>query len=131
MKKYVLKIITVILIISTLLIYIPTISSASFLDNVIKSANDFTSSDNDQRIVNSVDGSQIIGTTKTIYNILIVAGIIIASGVILVLGIQIMMGSLEQKAKAKEMLIPFVIGCIVIFGSLTIWRFVVNIASSV
>ena len=131
MKKVIVKIITAILIISALIVYIPTISSASFLDNVIKSAGEFTKTENDPSITNSVNDSQILDTTKTIYSILMTAGIIIAAGVILVLGIQIMMGSLEQKAKAKEMLIPFVVGCVVIFGSLTIWRFVVNIASSI
>ena len=131
MKKVIVKIITAILIISALIVYIPTISSASFLDNVIKSAGEFTKTENDPSITNSVNDSQILDTTKTIYSILMTAGIIIAAGVILVLGIQIMIGSLEQKAKAKEMLIPFVVGCVVIFGSLTIWRFVVNIASSI
>lgn len=45
----------------------------------------------------------------------------------IIIGIQFMVASAEDKAKVKEALVPYVIGCIVIFGAFTIWSTVVNI----
>ena len=60
-----------------------------------------------------------------IYNILLIAGTAIAVIVGAILGIQFMTGSLEQKVKVKESLIPFVVGCIVVFGAFGIWKLVI------
>ena len=40
-----------------------------------------------------------------------------------------MCGSVEQQAKVKEMLMPYAIGCIVIFGAFGIWKLAVTIFS--
>ena len=40
-----------------------------------------------------------------------------------------MLGSIEEKANIKESLIPFVIGCIVVFGAFGIWRIFVSLGS--
>lgn len=130
MKKNIMKIIAII-IISALIVYIPVVSKAGFIDDIIDAASGFINSKNDESVVNSVNETQIVETSHEIYNLLMYAGLIVASGVILILGIQIMTGSIEQKAKAKEMLIPFVIGCVVVFGSLTIWRMVSEVATSI
>ena len=126
----IIKFVKIILIISFLISSIPTFSSASIIDDVFKDGKDFLSTEPNSTITNSVDGSKIIGTSKDIYNILVTIGIIIASIIILVLGIQFMTGSIEQKAKVKEMLIPFIVGCIIVFGSLAIWRMVTTIVST-
>lgn len=36
-----------------------------------------------------------------------------------------MMASAEDKAKVKESLLPFVVGCVVVFGSFGIWKLLV------
>ena len=46
-----------------------------------------------------------------------------------ILGIQIMWGSIEQQVKAKEMLMPYAAGCVVIFGAFGIWKICVTIFS--
>lgn len=48
-----------------------------------------------------------------------------------ILGIQFMVASAEDKAKVKEALIPYFIGCAIIFGGFTIWSIVVNIGQDV
>ena len=68
--------------------------------------------------------------SDTLYNILLVVGIIIAILVGLIMGIKFIMGSLEEKAEIKNMLIPYVIGCVVVFGAFTIWQIVVNLLQS-
>ena len=40
------------------------------------------------------------------------------------------MGSIEEKAEIKTMLIPYIIGCVVVFGAFTIWKIVVDILQS-
>ena len=59
--------------------------------------------------------------------IAILAGCIIGA----ILGIKIMWGSIEQQVKAKEMLIPYAIGCIVIFGAFGIWKLCINIFAKI
>lgn len=48
-----------------------------------------------------------------------------------ILGIQFMVASAEDKAKVKEAIVPYVVGCIVIFGAFTIWGTAVNIGQDV
>lgn len=68
--------------------------------------------------------------SDTLYNILLVVGIIVAILVGLIMGIKFIMGSLEEKAEIKNMLIPYIIGCVVVFGAFTIWQIVVNLLQS-
>ena len=48
-----------------------------------------------------------------------------------IIGIQFMVASAEDKAKVKEALVPYVIGCAVIFGSFTIWSIAVNLGQDI
>lgn len=41
-----------------------------------------------------------------------------------------MMGSAEEKAEVMKTLIPFVIGCAVLFGAFGIWKFVVLLSGN-
>ena len=38
-----------------------------------------------------------------------------------------MVGGAEEKANIKEVLVPYVVGCIVIFGAFAIWKLIVTI----
>lgn len=42
-----------------------------------------------------------------------------------------MIGSAEEKAKIKDSLVPFVVGCVVVFGAFGFWKVAVNVFSSV
>lgn len=53
-------------------------------------------------------------------------GIIVAVVIAAVLGIQFMIGSVEQQAKVKDAIIPYLVGCVVVFGALGIWRLVIS-----
>lgn len=64
-----------------------------------------------------------------LYNVLLSAGVVIAVIVGTTLGIKFMIGGVEGQVKVKEMLIPFVIGCMVIFGAFGIWKIALNIGS--
>lgn len=69
------------------------------------------------------------GTTE-LYFIVLGIGIAVAVIIGIVLGIQLITSGVEGQAKVKEKLLPYAIGCIVIFGGLGIWRAVVSIAQS-
>ena len=47
-------------------------------------------------------------------------GTFIAVGVLMVIGIRYMMGSLEEKAAYKKSMMPYVIGCFILFGAANI-----------
>ena len=38
-----------------------------------------------------------------------------------------MLGSVDEKAQVKDAIVPFVIGCMVVFGAFGIWRIFINI----
>ena len=47
------------------------------------------------------------------------------------MGIKFIIGSLEEKAEIKAMLIPYVVGCIVVFGAFGIWKLVMETLSAI
>ena len=65
-----------------------------------------------------------------LYNALLIIGIIIAVIVGTILGIKFMIGSVEEKADIKKLLIPYIVGCIVVFGAFGIWKLVVTILAN-
>ena len=65
--------------------------------------------------------------TQDLYNILFFAWLVIAIIVGMILGMQFMTGSVEQKAKVKDALVPYIVGCVIIFGAFGIWKLVVTI----
>ncbi len=61
-----------------------------------------------------------------IYNIFFACGMVIAVGCGVVLGIKFITSSVEGQAKVKELLLPYCIGCLIIFGAFGIWKIVIN-----
>ncbi len=74
-----------------------------------------------------IDSKDLQDVSNTIYNILLLLGIVIAVIVGIVLGIKFMTGSIEEQAKVKESLVPYIAGCAVIFGAFTIWKIVLEV----
>ncbi len=77
-----------------------------------------------------INFDQIKSGLSSLYNVLLVLGIVLAIVIGLVLGIKFLLGSIEEQAQVKEMLIPYVLGCVVIFGAFGIWKLAVTILSS-
>lgn len=130
MKNNVIKKIILILII-TLGIFslINTNVYAGTISDIFHSASDFIETGEQSSEKTGIDDN-LGEMSDTIYNVLLIIGIVIAVIIGLVIGIQFMTGSVEQKAKVKETLIPYIAGCIVIFGAFTIWKIVVTILQS-
>ena len=62
-----------------------------------------------------------------IFETLVIIGtalVVIIGGV---LGIQFMLASVEDRAKIKEALIPYVLGSVIIFGAFGIWKMIITV----
>lgn len=111
-------------------INIPVVKAAGYWDETINDANKFIKNGKDEVDKEAVtDDTVLKNTTDKIYNILLVLGIVLSVIVGGILGIQIMWGSIEQQVKAKEMLLPYAVGCVVIFGTFGIWKICLTIFS--
>ena len=69
--------------------------------------------------------------SNEIFNLLLGIATIVAIIVGAILGIKYMISGLDEKAQVKESLFPYLISCIVVFGSIGIWKIVVVIISEV
>ena len=102
---------------------------ATGIDNIITGADDFISDGTSGRA--PMDVNDLKPMSDTIYNTLLILAIVIAVIVGLFIGIKFMTGSVAEKAEIKKTLIPYIAGCVVIFGAFAIWKLVVEIMSSI
>ena len=79
----------------------------------------------------TTDTTQLKKASNTLYNIFLGVGVAVAVIVGAILGIQFMTAGIDKKVEVKEALIPYVISCIVIFGSFGIWKVLVMILGQV
>lgn len=79
----------------------------------------------------TVDMNQLTSASDEIYNTLTSIGMIVAVIVGMILGITYMMTGAVDKANVKESIMPYLLGCIVIFGAFGIWKLVINVMNGV
>ena len=96
------------------------------IDKTIEDSENFIKTD-DENSNNNIDSQQLSDFFNPIYNVALIIGIIVSVIVGAILGIKFMTGSVEQKADTKKLLIPYVAGCIAVFGAFFIWKLVVTI----
>lgn len=131
------KVVNIITVITLLIIILNTLAVTTYatsadsttIDSVIDGAGDFIKDGERQQA--RIKQEDLQELSSTIYNVLLVIGVIVAAIVGIVLAIKFITGSIEEKADVKAMLIPYVIGCVVVFGAFTIWKIVVDILQSV
>lgn len=69
--------------------------------------------------------------SDTVYNILLVVAIVVAVLLGAILGLKFITEGVEGKAEVMKSLIPYVVGCVVVFGSFTIWKIVVTVLQGI
>lgn len=74
-----------------------------------------------------IDSKELQEFSGSLYNIFLQVGIVMSVIIGGVLGIKFMLASAEEKAELKKMLMVYLVGCIVVFGSFAIWKIVVTI----
>lgn len=91
------------------------------IDSVIGGADDFISGADTK---NTISQEGVDKTVDLIYNVLLAIGMVVAVTAGIILGIRFMVSSTEGKAEIKELLIPYVTGCIIVFAAFGIWKIV-------
>ncbi|MBR0491376.1 MAG: hypothetical protein IJJ82_04935 [Clostridia bacterium] len=100
---------------------------ATDLDTIIDSADSFINSGTD----NKISEENLQKLSESIYSILLIVGVIVAVIIGAILGIRFMTGSVEQQADVKKLLVPYIAGCVVVFGAFGIWKIAVTIIASI
>ena len=113
----------VILAIIFMAIFVP-ISNAFTIDDIITQGDQFIKDGEGNQLL---DEQQLKTNVDQIYDILLTIGVALSVLVGAILGIKYIVGSVEEQAKIKETLIPYIIGCVVVFGAFGIWRLVINL----
>ena len=110
----------------------PTIARAEDMGEVISGADDFLRQGSSEAV-------SVIGNSENhfrenindIFNIAFIIGVALTVIIGGILGIQFMVASADGKAKIKEALVPYIIGCVVIYGAFGIWKIVVTIGNQI
>lgn len=118
--KSMIIILTLIIIINTI-----TISPIYAMSNIIKDGQNFLNKG--QLVDDVIDTEALKSTSDFIFNMFLTIAIVLAIGIGTVLGIKFITSSVEGQAKIKEALVPYVVGCVVIFAAFPIWSFMVNV----
>lgn len=66
-----------------------------------------------------------------IYSVLLPLGVAVTVIIGGIIGIKFMVASAEDKAELKKSLVPYVIGCIVIYGAFGIWKLCIELFSGI
>lgn len=117
MKKTI-KIITILLIIISITMLIPKSLMAGTTTQIKPSDITGEHAGNDKLGIEFQD--KLIEIIRTI-------GVFMAVGVLMVIGIKYISGSIEEKAQYKKSMLPYIIGCVILFGASTIAPEIVEI----
>ena len=108
------------------LVFIPTISLADGVGDIVSQGDKFVSGGNAL-----IDKDKLNEGQSLIFNILLAVGVILTVIIGGYLGIKFMMASAEDKAQIKEMMIPYVLGCVIIYGAFGIWKIVITVLDQI
>lgn len=120
-----------ILIIALVLLMINTIIplKVNAVSDMFKDADNFLAA-GESPTKTVIDEKKLQSTSNTIYKWLMVIAICVSVIIGAILGVLFITGSIEGKAKIQEALVPYIIGCIVVFGAFFIWKTLVNTGNS-
>lgn len=129
MKKMLFKICLItLLILCSLSLYSTTCMADGSLNDVMNNGNSFLNAGSESSTM--IDQNDLKSLSNFISGVLltIAIGVTVITGAIM--GLNFITQSIEEKAKVKESMIPWVIGIIVSFGAFTIWEVAVNLFQS-
>lgn len=97
-------------------------NASSSINDLMADAESFV----DQGDTSQLPASNLQDFSSVIYNILLTVGIVVAVIVGAIIGVKLMASNIDTKVEAKKLLIPYVVGCVVVFGAFAIWKIVVT-----
>ena len=98
-------------------------ATAGGVEDTINDADNFVKSGN----LTFVDEKELQSFSQNMYGILLAIGVVIAVIIGTILGIKLMIAPIEERVEAKKLLVPYVVGCIVVFGAFGTWKLIVTI----
>ena len=129
MKKMLFKVCLItLLILCNLSVYSTTCMADGSLDDVMNNGNSFLNAGSESSTM--IDQNDLKRLSNFISGVLltIAIGVTVITGAIM--GLNFITQSIEEKAKVKESMVPWIIGIIVSFGAFTIWEVAVNLFQS-
>lgn len=129
MKKMLFKICLItLLVLCSLSLYSTTCMADSSLDDIMNNGNSFLNTGSESSTM--IDQNDLKSLSNFISGVLltIAIGVTVITGAIM--GLNFITQSIEEKAKVKESMVPWIIGIIVSFGAFTIWEVAVNLFQS-
>ena len=129
MKKMLFKICLItLLVLCSLSLYSTTCMADSSLDDIMNNGNSFLNAGSESSTM--IDQNDLKSLSNFISGVLltIAIGVTVITGAIM--GLNFITQSIEEKAKVKESMGPWIIGIIVSFGAFTIWEVAVNLFQS-
>ena len=99
----------------------------SMFDKIISSGDNFINTENPTGVNPGIDDNDLVPLSDAVSGILL--GIAVAVTLIsaVVMGINFVVQSVEDKAKIKESMVPWIIGIAISFGAYGIWRITMSI----
>ncbi len=122
------KIIVFIVLFAIIMLTGCQVKAAFGLDDLINKGKGFINNGDPN---NAIKANNVKTTSDSVFGILLVIGVVVAIIGGVIIGMQFVTGSVEAKAQIKEKLIPYGIGCAIIFGAFGIWRVVVTILQNI
>lgn len=122
------KVLTIILIsIITIAVFSSfSIVQAVDLENAINTTQQFTNNGKS----NIINYESLYGVMSFLFNLVMIIAIIVAiiSGIII--GMRILLGSVNERADAKALVVPYLIISVLMALGLTMWKFAISAISS-
>lgn len=100
------------------------------LDEIFSTGDDWMSTGKEHAGI-GMNTENLKESSSDLYNILLAIATVVAVIVGAILGIQYMTAGIEEKVQVKQSLFPYLISCIIVFGSLGIWKLIVSIMGQV
>ena len=75
----------------------------------------------------TIDSKNLRDKSGDIYNMFLAVATAVAVVVGAMLGIQFMTAGIDKKVEVKESIFPYIVSCIVVFGSMGIWKLIVTV----
>ena len=126
MKQKILVKILIMFIIFALTLMGSNYANASSFSDILEGADSFLQ-DGIGDVKDNLNQANLQTMSDMIYNVLLAVAVIAAVIMGLIIGIKYMVGSVAQKAETKELLVPYIIGCVIIFGAFAIWKIIVEL----
>lgn len=128
--NFILKIIFLMIVFQIIFVPISNVEASNFIDDIISQGDTFLQEGKNNQN-GTLNQEQLKDSVNQVYTILLGIGVALSVGVAAVLGIKFMIGSVEEQAKVKETLLPYGLGCIIVFSAFAIWKIVIELGGSI